>query len=311
VCAVNAHRDGVLRALVMSAVRDACRLDVEAFKPGNVSVLREGHGMAAEHFMLSAELIAAPLTLPGASVGERIRAAVEATRARLAFNTNLGIVLMLAPLVHAALEGRTGAALRGEVGRVLDALTVADAVDAYTAIRLAQPGGLGTSARHDVSEAPTVTLLEAMREAAGRDLVARQYANGYADVFGVAMPRLREARGAWESEPWAMVAAYLRLLALAPDSHIVRKHGEAAALTVTREARLYDSLLQELDRPEELLPKLRDWDERLKARGLNPGATADLTVAALLALALEALGDGSTAAGPSADDRVAIRPGSA
>ncbi len=307
---MNAHRDGMLRALVMSAVRDACRLDVEAFKPGNVSVLREGHDMAAEHFMLSAELVAAPLTMPEATVGERIRAAVEATRARLPFNTNLGIVLMLAPLAHAALQGRVDSPLQVELRRVLDALTVADAADAYVAIRLAQPGGLGTSARHDVSEPPTVTLLEAMQEAAGRDLVARQYANGYDDVFSVAMPRLREARRAWGSEPWAVVAAYLRLLALAPDTHIIRKQGEAAALEVTRQARLYDSLLQELDRPEELLPKLRDWDERLKARGLNPGATADLTVAALAAVALEGLGEGSTAARPSPGDSAAIRPGS-
>jgi triphosphoribosyl-dephospho-CoA synthase len=58
-----------------------------------------------------------------------------------------------------------------------------------------------------------------------------------------------------------------------------------------------------------MLPKLRDWDERLKARGLNPGSTADLTVAALLAVKLEALGEGSTAARPSADGGVAIPPG--
>lgn len=306
---MNGHRDGMLRALVMSAVRDACRLDVEAFKPGNVSLQRDGHGMVAADFMLSADLIAAPLTAPAASVGARILAAVEATRARLPYNTNLGIVLMLAPLAHAALARQGDPGLHFGVQRVLASLTVADAADAYAAIRMAQPGGLGTSARHDVREAPTVTLLEAMREAAGRDLIARQYANGYADVFDVAMPRLREARARWRSEQWAMVAAYLRLLALAPDTHIARKHGEAAAAEVTRSARLFDSLLAALDDPEQMLPKLRDWDERLKARNLNPGSTADLTVAALLAVKLEEVGEGSTAARPPASGSAAIRPG--
>jgi triphosphoribosyl-dephospho-CoA synthase len=306
---VNAHRDGMLRALVMTAVREACRLDVEAFKPGNVSMQRDGHGMAADDFLLSAELIAAPLTAPGASVGARILAAVEATRAHLPYNTNLGIVLMLAPLVHASLHGRGDRRLHDAVREVLGGLSVADAADAYAAIRLAQPGGLGASPRHDVHTAPAVTLREAMREAAHRDLIARQYANGYAEVFAVAMPRLREARAAWGSEAWAVVAAYLRLLAIAPDTHIARKHGEAAALEVTRDARLFDALLGELHDPQQMLPKLRDWDERLKARGLNPGSTADLTVAALLAVKLEALGEGSTAARPSADGGVAIPPG--
>jgi triphosphoribosyl-dephospho-CoA synthase len=306
---VNAHRDGLLRALVMAAVREACRLDVEAFKPGNVSMLRDGHGMAADDFLLSAELIAAPLTAPGASVGARILAAVEATRARLPYNTNLGIVLMLAPLAHAALLGRGDRRLHDAVREVLAGLTVADAADAYAAIRLAQPGGLGASPRHDVHTAPSVTLLEAMQDAAHRDLIARQYANGYAEVFAVAMPRLREARAAWGSEAWAVVAAYLRLLALAPDTHIARKHGDAAALEVSRSARLFDALLAELEDPEQMLPKLRDWDERLKARSLNPGSTADLIVAALLAAKLEALGEGSTAAHPSAGGGVAIRPG--
>jgi triphosphoribosyl-dephospho-CoA synthase len=305
---MSAFPDGALRALVMGAIRDACRLDVEAFKPGNVSVLRDGHGMAAEHFILSAELIAAPLTAPGASVGERILGAVEATRERLPFNTNLGIVLMIAPLVHAALHRPPASRLEPVLRAVLEALTVADATAAYAAIRRAQPGGLGRSARHDVSERPTVTLLAAMREAAGRDSIARQYATAYRDVFAVAMPRLREARTAWGSDAWAMVAAYLRLLALAPDTHIERKHGGAAAVEVSRTAKLFDALLQAVDQPEQLLPKLRDWDERLKVQGHNPGATADLTVAALLALKLEKLGDDSEAARTLSGGPAAHRP---
>ena len=41
------------------------------------------------------------------------------------------------------------------------------------------PAGLGEAAAHDVREAPAVTLLEAMRAASDRDLIARQYATVY------------------------------------------------------------------------------------------------------------------------------------
>ena len=66
---------------------------------------------------------------------------------------------------------------------LLTRLTVADARAGYEAIRLASAGGLGDSAEQSVSKEPTVTLLEAMRLAADRDLIAKQYATGFADIF--------------------------------------------------------------------------------------------------------------------------------
>jgi len=73
---------------------------------------------------------------------------------------------------------------------------------------------------------------------------------------------------------------YLALLAGFPDAHIVRKHGGSTAQAVTAEAAPW---LARARRGETLDddPAFAAWDESLKARGLNPGTSADLTVAAL------------------------------
>src|SRR5690606_22884765 len=97
----------VSRALLTEAYETACRAEIEALKPGNVHVFADGHRMSADQFLRSAEVSAAPLTEPGVSVGRRILAAVDATRTAVATNTNLGIVLLAAPLLRAAeLPGR-------------------------------------------------------------------------------------------------------------------------------------------------------------------------------------------------------------
>jgi triphosphoribosyl-dephospho-CoA synthase len=279
------------------AVRWACETEVRAMKPGNVSIHSAGHGMSARDFLASAAAIAGPLTAPGASVGERILRAVEATRAAVGCNTNLGIVLLAAPLVHAALRAGPGG-LRQALDDVLQSLTVDDAGLAYQAIRLAQPGGLGQSPRHDVREAPRVTLLAAMQEAAGRDSIALQYATGYRDVFETGMPLARACRGRWQSDEWAAVAVYLEFLARLPDTLIARKSGLPAAQQVSREAAPLAQALRAAEKPEHLAGQMLEFDSRLKRAGLNPGTSADLTVASLLALgAEEALQDRFTGCG--------------
>src|SRR6185295_13046882 len=125
------------------------------------------------------------------SVGERIYAAISATHAAVGANTNLGIVLLAAPLAHAF---HRGGRLRDSLAQVLAELSTADAQLAFDAIRLASPGGLGAAERHDVREPARVSLLEAMRAAADRDSIARQYVTAYADVVEIGLARLEQAR---------------------------------------------------------------------------------------------------------------------
>jgi triphosphoribosyl-dephospho-CoA synthase len=272
------------QAQLADIVRQVCELEVRAFKPGNVSVASSGHGMRADDFLASARAMAGPLCSPGLRVGQRVHDAIAATQAVVNFNTNLGIVLLAAPLVQAALRDSPLQDLRARLEEVLAELDINDAELSYQAIRLAAPGGLGSSERHDVNRPARVTLLQAMAEARERDTIARAYVTGYADVFLVGVPLIRAALARWGSEEWAIVAAYLGFLSRCPDTHIQRKFGYQTARDVSRQAAEIDRDMQGAARPEELLPRLTDLDHSLKSAGINPGTSADLSVASLIAL---------------------------
>jgi triphosphoribosyl-dephospho-CoA synthase len=274
-------------AAVAFIVHEACLAELRAFKPGNVSFASAGHGMGARDFVASADAMAGVLTAPAACVGERILRAVKATRSVVPFNTNLGIILLCAPLAQAALLDLADRSLRLRLRRVLDALDVRDAELAYQAIRLAEPGGLGRVENHDISGQPRITLLEAMWEARQRDRIAAQYATCYFDVIETGFPIARRAMQRHGREEWVAVEVYLAYLARFADSHVARKHGDEAASAVSREAVELERCLAAADDPAQVLPQLRDFDRRLKSRSINPGTSADLTVATLVAIMLD------------------------
>ncbi|MEN9725769.1 MAG: hypothetical protein RL434_135, partial [Pseudomonadota bacterium] len=224
--------------------RLACRYDVLAFKPGNVSIARAGHGMRARDFLASAALAAPLLVDHGRPLGQRIREAAEATASGVGCNTNLGILLLSAPLLAA---GRTGSAAQGlaePLQTVLHATTVEDAAEVYAAIRVAKPAGLGAAPAQDVHRMPTLSLREVMALAAERDQVAAQYANGYQAVLALGLPLLRASLQAGNLLSRAVTDCYLGLLSALEDSHIARKRGRATALAVQAEARAVTSDLK-------------------------------------------------------------------
>lgn len=264
------------------AVWRACVEELEAPKPGNVSFASAGHGMEAEDFVTSARCTAEVLGTPGLSLGERILGSIEATRAAVGCNTNLGIVLLCAPLAQAALEGVPGHPFRTRLTEVLSAAGVDDTERVFAAIRLAAPAGLGTSNRHDVHSSASAPLLAVMREAEDRDRVARQYARCFEDVFDLGLPVLARSRARWPGA-LAVVALYLTFLARFKDSHIERKLGSVAAEGVRHEAMRLVESLESSKSPEMNVEELAHFDRSLKRRGINPGTSADLTVATLLA----------------------------
>lgn len=215
---------------------------------------------------------------------------MAATRAGVGQNTNLGIVLLCAPLAAAA--ERPGP-LRDGLGCVLAGLDAADAAGLYAAIRLANPGGLGSAARHDVTaEGPPPPFLAAMAEAAVRDRIARAYVSGFEDLFTVGLPALAAARARGLAEPWTTTAVHLAFLTGFPDSHIARKFGAATAERVRAEAA---SALRGLTLGEGARAALLAHDSALKTAGFNPGTSADLTVATLFLDAVQRLKDGEPA----------------
>jgi triphosphoribosyl-dephospho-CoA synthase len=263
---------------VPELVQTACIWEVSARKLGNIHPKADFTGTGVTDFLLSAAAISLPFADRCANgVGMAVWAAVEATREMVGQNTNLGIVLLVAPLV--AVRRPTPA--QAGIAPVLNGLTVEDAACVYKAIRLASPGGLGDAAEQDVRDEPTVTLLEAMKLAADRDMVARQYANGYADVFDFGVPAFLAAFERFGCVEAAIVDSQLKWLANYPDSLIARKNGLAVAEDVQRRA-VDVERLGGIATPEGRAAGVA-LDTHLRSDGnkLNPGTTADLITACL------------------------------
>ncbi|MBN2318926.1 MAG: triphosphoribosyl-dephospho-CoA synthase [Acidobacteria bacterium] len=274
-------------------VQEACIREVCAPKPGNVSRHHDFTDACFEDFLLSAVAIGPAFEKSGhSSVGRTILHAVNDSRKLVGNNTNLGIILLLAPLAKACLVDigkpmEDIGKIRKDLGDVLGALTVEDARLAYEAIRAANPGGLGRAAAQDVSEEPSMTLLEAMDLAKDRDSIASEYITGFEITFGTALPALKDAlaRGVTCSD--AVVQAFLTILGRVPDSLVARKNGVEVSRQVSNSAQ--EVLLQGGVFTPQGRAKLQEMDRALRdeAHKLNPGTTADLTAAAIFLALLE------------------------
>jgi len=272
---------------VGAAAQLACLLEASAPKPGNVSPGRPFHDTRYEDFLASAVAIGPAMAAAGdVSLGATVRAAVAATRRLTPRNTNLGIVLLLAPLCRAGRQAGTPA-LRQRLHRVLAETTVADAAAVYEAIRLAAPSGLGAAAAQDVADPPTVTLREAMALAAERDRVAGEYVTDFRVTFELAAPVLREALAGGLAWTDAVVDAYLSILASVPDSHVARKLGRSAAEAISGRAREVQALGGIRTAPGRVALEVFDAELRDEWNTRNPGTTADLTAAAICVVILE------------------------
>jgi len=273
-----------INSTIGAAFVEACLAELDAPKPGNVHRYASGHRMEVDDFVRSAEASAAHIGAKGFRVGARVRGAVDVTLAAVGQNTNLGILLLCAPLAAAAEGGESD--LRAALSGVLDRLDRQDAIDVYAAIAAAGPGGLGRAPKHDVHEEPIVSLREAMAAAADRDRIARQYSTVFEDVFDLGLRALDAARMLGRNRRWSTLAVYLGFLAELPDTHVARKFGSAVAEDLRQEAVIWREALAAAPDPEALIPDLMRWDTALKACGVNPGTSADLTVATLFAATL-------------------------
>jgi triphosphoribosyl-dephospho-CoA synthase len=267
--------------------QQACEVELQAFKPGNVSVYSAAHDMTVDDFRLSAKVSAAPLCNPDYSLGEKIFYAVKATREAVGCNTNLGIILLCAPLVQAVRYCTEGVTLRQALHQVLENTTLADADWAFKAIALAAPAGLGEVAEQDVKASASVTLRQAMQLASSKDRIALQYLTDYKDIFDFTVLRYNHTLLKWDNHSWAAVAVYADLLSHYPDSHIERKYGDQYTEMVASRMIQLSNELSNTDNPDLIVPLLHNIDQELKSKRVNPGTTADITVATVLTVFLE------------------------
>jgi triphosphoribosyl-dephospho-CoA synthase len=256
--------------VIEAAYLEACTEELLALKPGNVHIHAPGHGMTVADFIRSAQISAPLLCRPNTPLGLRILNAASATRTAIGQNTNLGILLLCGPLAMAAEQDKP-------VGTIIATATQQDTDAVYEAIRIANPGGLGSADRYDVRDTPTVTLSQAMAQAADRDSIARQWTNGFADIL---LPTYATARQRWTDPSRAAQATYIEYLCKFPDSHVARKHGAAIASRLQHKARQVAADIAICPDPT---PLLLSWDKDLKAQHINPGTSADMTVATAFA----------------------------
>jgi triphosphoribosyl-dephospho-CoA synthase len=274
------------------AAQLACILEVVSPKPGNVNRQHDFDDTRYEDFLLSAISIGPAIqSAARQGVGQTIWKAIRATRQLVASNTNLGIVLLLAPIAKACFQTNRvkfkgpGAEacihrIRRELSLILASLTVQDACLAYRAIRLAAPGALGRSGEADIEQEPSITLLQAMQLAKDRDAIAREYTSGFEITFEIGYPALTQA---WESQNdprMALVQAYLAILARVPDTLIARKRGLETARRVSGRAEEVLAAGGVFSAEGRQAIAAFDLELRDASHSLNPGTTADLTTAA-------------------------------
>lgn len=272
---------------IRSCFQRACLLELHALKPGNVGLHGDGHGMQLAQFVVSANTASYALIKPANGVGQRILHTVQATHDAVGDNTNLGILLLAAPIVQALLTGSELEQLPQAVKKVLAELSIDDADYAYQAIQLANPGGMGEVAEHDVQSKPEITLLEAMQLSAEHDQIGFQYAHGFERLFNENVSCYQHYLALWGSMEWAASAVFMKQLRDQADSLILRKKGLLKAQEISAMiAPLADDLLASSD-PNVYRSRLLSLDGHLKNIDINPGTTADLTVATLFLALLQ------------------------
>jgi triphosphoribosyl-dephospho-CoA synthase len=272
---------------ISQLVQMACVLEVCAPKPGNVNRGHDFSDCSLENFILSALAIGPAFENASRSgVGRIILQAATDTRRLVRSNTNLGMILLLVPLAKACADARHAGEIRQSLNILLSRLNVEDARLAYDAIRLSHPGGIGRVREGDISEEPSITLLQAMNLAQDRDSIAREYATGFAITFDLSLPALKKSLFDGVDFLSAIVQAYLTTLSRIPDTLIARKKGIEASRRVSERAANVLQLGGILTTVGSEALAAMDRDLRDPGHTLNPGTTADLTAAAIfLALA--------------------------
>jgi triphosphoribosyl-dephospho-CoA synthase len=280
-------------------------------KPGNVNKQAHFGVTRYEHFLASAvaisplleqaakrgiEVSQEKISLNNIRLGEIIKNCVlSIDRWQHGGNTLLGTAILLSPIAVAA--GMTPIdetvfdfkTLRRHIKVVVEATTPEDAVQVYEAIRLARPGGLGSSSQLDVNNPNSTTrilkdrisLYQAFKIASDYDSICSEWVNNYPITFDLAYPYSMKQLNGNADLNTAVVNTFLKVLAEHPDTLITRKTDAATAQEISLMAR---NILNAGGIETTLGKKeLEKFDARLRRDGnlLNPGTTADIISAAL------------------------------
>lgn len=274
-------------------------------KPGNVHRTRNYDDMVFQDFIISGVVIGNIMEelanqakeiddLSKAELGKYILQAVSETDKWISTNTNLGIMMMCIPIAAAAAISDGFDEIQENVGRLMDATTVDDAVNLYDAINVADAGGMGDQEEFDVMSekakdelrANNQTMYDVLEISAGWDRLANELTNKMPVCFEIGLPTFRDFLASCDDEDAvnnATVLTFMTILSQIPDTLISRKYGDEIAESVSKKA---EGLLKFKD-DDSFTEKLLEFDDYLYENKYNPGTTADLTAASIFLSYLE------------------------
>lgn len=272
-----------IKNLLKKNIKFVCDIEMESLKPGNVHKYSPGHDMSVEDFLKSSLIISKCLTNNNLYFGEKIFNCVKEIKLKIKQNTNLGIILLLSPLVEVILNHGiiSKKELLKKTKKLIRKQNIKNSTPIFKAIALASPGGLGLSKKYDVNKLPKTNIFKAMKYSEKKDFISRQYSNGYKDIFNIGLPAYEKYLRKWKNINWALTGVYLTFLKSFNDTHIIRKKGIKIAQNVKKEAKKYYKYTNNVKNLDKIKKKLLIFDKKLKSNGINPGTSADLTVATL------------------------------
>jgi triphosphoribosyl-dephospho-CoA synthase len=214
-------------------------------------------------------------------LGETVLEAMLGSRS-VAGYADLRAVGYLAPLARAALLGE-------RLGKVLAGLSHGDIRLFARSLEAAGPsfgGPLVGALDVALGAGRTATLRDAMRFAADRDSLAREYAKSFEVTHGLARPALSGALMRVEAARPALVQAYLEVLAEVPDLDVMNRASRKEAEEVSRMAN--GALKAGGVHSRRGLQTIANLDGLLRSDArLKPSATETPVTAAVFLLALE------------------------
>ena len=267
--------------IIQKAYLYACSKDVEVIKPGNVNIDYPHDDTSAHDFLRSAHDSTKFLFDKYLSLGERLYMSVKASRENISSNTNLGILILVCPIIQSLLVSNKKY-LPDALQDVIDNSSKADTKLLCEAINIANPGGLGTSPKLDTKLLPSVSINEIMQESSSYDRLSFQYCTKYGDILDFVVPKIREYRKNIENTDYLLSIVFLEIMANIPDTHIRRKFGEKIAKKTSNQASDLIKIINKERSHAKTLSMICELDYEYKNKGINPGTTADLLLTGIM-----------------------------
>ncbi|MBP1909919.1 triphosphoribosyl-dephospho-CoA synthase [Methanolobus bombayensis] len=273
-------------------------------KPGNIDRYSDYHDTRYEHFLASASAVY-PVIEEAVScengVGRLIYNAVsESVRWQKGGNTHFGAFLLLVPFAMAAGEifqedeTFTIQQLIESAYRIVKNTTTEDSVNFYSCFDAAgvkvnsvDEFDLKSSAAIDELHEKDMSLYKLMDIARGYDIIANEWVTGFkrcalcAELIidgmnGLEAPKLNADINN------VTVYAFMKILSDNEDTFISTKYDTDTAAYVSGKAR---GIIEEMYKSGEdfnsILPLINKLDQELLEKKINPGSTADITIAGL------------------------------